>query len=131
MKTQTKTKWLEEYVNVCRDLIPTKRITAIYGYKVAAHKFAATYGSCVRRGNRYTINMRLYRYDKKAKEHIPMYLGNLLENFAHELAHTREFEHSPEHVELTGKILSRFARVLKKRGISDTYKVRLNFEDIK
>ena len=72
--------------------------------------------------HRGTFNITLglyeynYKYDTKSYRHI----GFILENFAHELAHLVEFNHSSAHMKLTGKILHKFGSVLKRQKIENT-----------
>jgi len=49
----------------------------------------------------------------------------VLITLAHELAHLKHWEHTPEHFKLQTQILARFAKVLKDLGIKDTYQ-RIN-----
>lgn len=74
--------------------------------------------------------MRLYRWDKNSKQHVSLYLGHLLETFAHELAHCFPgcYNHSPKHMKYTGIILARFEKVLKQQKIKDSYKYRMLYE---
>lgn len=129
MKTHNKTKWLIPYIESVKDLIPTHRIIALKGYKVPKNKYAAQYGACLKdEKGKFTINMRLYRYDQKTKKYVSLYLGHILETFAHELSHTKVWDHSPKHMYYTGLILSRFEKVLKAQGIKDTYKHRMIYD---
>ena len=129
MKVQKQVRWLLPYLESVSDLIPARKIRALKGYKVSAKKYAQQYGSCVKEHNgQFTINMRLYRYDEVSKVYLSFYLGHLLETFAHELSHCIEWNHTPRHIKYTGIILSRFAKVLKKQGITDTYKNRMKYE---
>jgi hypothetical protein len=112
-------------------LIPKAKIRAIRGYRISSKRHANSYGTCIKeRNGQFTINMRLYKWDKNSKQHVGLYLGFLLETFAHELAHCLKdcFEHTPKHVKYTGIILSRFAKVLEKNKITDTFKRRMDYE---
>ena len=127
-KSHKKCLWLIPFVESVKDLIPTKKLTGLKGYKVSPKKFAAQYGACLQDyDGTFIINMRLYRYDEVTKKHVTMYQGHLLETFAHELAHMVIWEHNAEHMRYTGKILQRFAKVLKKQKITDTYKHRMKY----
>lgn len=131
MKTQNKTAWLLPYVESVKDIVPFKKIKQLKGYKVSAKRDAVQYGSCSRDDNgHFTINMRLYRYCPRSKQHIPLYIGHLLETFAHELSHTIPgcWNHSAKHMKYTGIILQRFSNVIKKQGIKDTYGKRMKYE---
>lgn len=131
MKVQKQVKWLVPYLMSVKHIVPIHRIVALKGYKVPKHLEEQAYGNCLKdHKGRFTISMRLYRWDKKSKEYLSLYIGHLLETFAHELAHTCKncHNHSPLHMKYTGIILARFEKVLKKQGIKDTYKTRMKYE---
>lgn len=131
MRVQKKVNFLVPYLNSVKDLIPLHRIDHIKGYRLPKTRRASQYGSCLKDQNgRFTINMRLWRYDNKCKQYLGLYLGHILETFAHEIAHTIPgcFDHSPKHMRYTGIILTRFEKVLKKQGIKDCYKTRMHYE---
>lgn len=131
MKFQKKVKFLLPYLNSVKDIIPPRKIAAIKGYKVSNKKRELQYGNCLKDINgRHTINLRLYFWDEKDKRYYTLFLGHILETFAHELAHAYPgcYNHSPKHMKYTGIILARFEKVLLSQKIKDTYKTRMSYE---
>ena len=52
------------------------------------------------------------------------YTWEILSAFAHELAHTKQWQHTPAHMRLEARIMLRFARVCEMLGIKDTWSQR-------
>lgn len=64
------------------------------------------------------ITLRIGSLDDPSKGE---YWAEVLTYLAHELAHTVHWEHTEAHLELTAKLLAKFAKVFKKLGHNDTY----------
>lgn len=125
MKIQKNIKWIEPYVISVKNLVPLKQLDGISGYTIPMgkeqHQYAAIWYNKYGR-KRYHIYLALKNNYNIVKIQKPQYLAAFLQYLAHELSHMKHTEHTPEHFELEAKILLRFARVLKKSGITDTYK---------
>lgn len=125
MYIQKNLKWVEPFLSSVKDLVPLKQIQSIKGYSVPLNKEMNQYASItfnVYGRKKFRINIALKNNHVIINKQKPQFLAAFLQYFAHELSHTKHFEHSPEHFELEAQIMLRFARVLKKSGITDTYK---------
>lgn len=117
-------KWLEPYMNAVKDLVPIERVKQVRGFKVSVAKEVLTDASIVRFGNNksFTINMRTHNNHIYAGTQRYEFIAETLINFSHELAHIIHWEHTPEHFKLQARIMLRFAKILKKLKVKDTYK---------
>ena len=123
MKIQKNIEWLKIFIDSVDDLVPLHKVKRVMGYKVSAKKEEGGYASIVRTGNKYSINLKLTNnYREKGKRlRRNTHLATILESLAHELGHIHFWEHDSDHFELTGKILVRFSKVMKKIGVKNTY----------
>lgn len=121
-KIQKNLEWLRLYLDSVKDLISLKHLTSVKGFKVPLHKQENVHGSILRIGPWYNITLRTTLNNYNTNKQNNTYIATILETLAHELAHMQNWEHTPEHFLLQAKILSRFAIVLKKQNINDTYK---------
>lgn len=110
--------WLKPFVDEVSNLVPLNKIISIRGYKVPKGLEERSYGSTVKHDDKYSINIKIYNFiDKK---HRPSSVSMILDILAHELAHTKIFDHRPKQYELTCRIALKFSRILEKNGIIDT-----------
>jgi len=107
-------KWLEPFFYSAKGLIPLEKITSVKGYSIPLDKSIQSYANIYQHRNKFRITLNIKENDVLAKEQLLKYTGLVLEDFAHELAHSVEWEHDYKHFALTAKVMLRFAKVLKK-----------------
>ncbi len=117
MKIQRNIQFLEPFIQSASKLVNLNKINKVNGYVVAANKFSHQKASITRHGNKFNINLNLSD-DSGQNEYLAVFLDSL----AHELSHLSEWEHGPDHLELQAAILGRFAKVLRKQGVKNTYR---------
>jgi hypothetical protein len=119
MKIQRNIQFLEPFIQSASKLVNLNKINKVNGYVVAANKFSHQKASITRHGNKFNINLNLSD-DSGQNEYLAVFLDSL----AHEMAHMmpKTWEHGPDHLELQAAILGRFAKVLRKQGIKNTYR---------
>lgn len=117
-KLDKKLLWVQPYLKEVSNLIPLESLKELKGYYVyETQGVARQEGQTIRnKSNKYTITLRLNRGDAGL-----IFMYDFLHTLAHELAHLKYFEHDYKHIKLTCKIFSKFAKVLKEQGITDTY----------
>jgi len=121
IKYYKNTLWLKPFVDSVKSLVDHDKIKLIRGYSVQPGKERTQYGSIIRyNDDTYTINLKLYSYNKNLKKQVPDDYEIILCTLAHELAHTKHWIHKPEHFKLFSLILLRFCRIMKKLNIKDT-----------
>lgn len=116
--------WLEPYMMAIKDLVPVERIKQVRGFRVSVDKEILTDASIIRATNNksFVINMRTH--SNYMHTHIQKYefIAEILINFAHECSHLVYWDHTSDHFKLQAKIMTRFAKVMKKLKVEDTYK---------
>lgn len=100
------------------------------GYRVRPECKDWVLGRTTEYDGKYTIAIKIKDYSKKKRKYKNSRLMVILETLAHELAHTKYWEHNYKHFELTGLISVRFARILKKVKIKDISRRFNNYEHI-
>ncbi len=123
------TQWLAPYIKSVNHLIPLQKLVKLQAFKIHLKKETRADGSCnfISRG-KYSIAIRLWCRNEKRTRHILLYLHDVLYYLAHELAHIKEWEHTPKHYKLQAKILKRFAEVAQSQGIKDMYTRNYNHD---
>ncbi len=108
-------KWLEPFFYSAAELIPLEKITSVKGYSVPLDKSIQSYANIYKYRNKFSITLNIKENDVLLDKQIPKYLGLVLEDFAHELAHASPecWGHDYKHFALTAKVMLRFAKVLK------------------
>ena len=132
-------EWARPFVESARDLFPYERLKEIRGYRLPVSLEAQIDGQTHAYSNgTFSITIRRYyrkRYRptkasgsrkkrKKQYKHAPVFLAELLQTLAHELAHTanaKTWDHTPDHLELELRIMRRFLTVVRQLGIKDTW----------
>lgn len=112
--------WLEPFYRSAEDLLPrTKRLQRVVGYTAALS--SNSLAQCSTGNNRnFIISIGAwYWLDKKRHKKRPIIAQHMLEDFAHELAHICEWNHTPRHVDYTARILRRFAKTAKKMNLKN------------
>lgn len=113
MKLSKNMQWAEPYIEFVRHQVNLDKVLEVKGYEVPKGRKCQVLGRCHPKGRKYTITMML------AEQGTPVTMNNALETLAHELAHVKEWEHSPKHLELTANILADFARVAEVEEVKD------------
>lgn len=111
--------WLEPFMSAATGFVPVDKVMRVHGYRVPKGKTASVYGRKYTLGNRYVITILAEEWSRSSKGYVKDSYEIILDTFAHELAHTVYFEHTPEHYRLKCKILLSFSKILKKQGIID------------
>jgi len=121
-KYNDSTRWLEPFVDAVAHLVPIERLNAIKGYKVLKNKEPSQQGQIIMdlASRRFVITIKALKYNKESKCYKNEYIGTVLETLAHELAHTKFWEHDTNHWKLQASIQSEFGNVLERDGIEDT-----------
>jgi hypothetical protein len=124
-------KWLEPFIESVSSLIPLERLKRVIGYKVRARLSTTQQAQIIKHlpNGIIVITLRIAKWNHTTNKHEKECIGTILEALAHELSHVLFWEHTPEHFELQSKIQIKFAKVLKKQGITDTgipYKEKKN-----
>lgn len=109
--------WIQPYLKAIANDVNFSKLKAIKGYYVV-NKMPLQDGQTICHRGKYTVTIKLNRgnFDE------PNFIYEFLHTLAHELAHLKHFNHSAEHMKLTAKLFGKFATVLKKEGIKNTYK---------
>ena len=115
--------WLEPFFQAAKGLVPLHKIKIIKGFSVAySVGLEVTGASCSTETARsFTIAIRTHNQNFRRndngtfspKRHKRRYIYDILGDFAHELAHVVEWDHTPEHWLLECKIQRRFISKLK------------------
>ncbi len=126
--------WLEPYMESAKHLVDVGRVSTVKGFKVALHKNSLVYGTCSpvngnKRSKYYNIN--LLTHETVSSSLMQTYFeqtgfssltaAQILQCFAHELAHVKHWEHTPEHGILEARIWRAFAVEAKRRGAKDMW----------
>ena len=126
--------WLEPFYEVAKDLLPKNKLEKVRGFKVPLGKDNQTLAACYSEEGKYQVTISLWiESDSIEKGKVvsrkPRYIEDMLMVFAHELAHVAQPHsvpaqkyHTLQHWELTLRILNRFTKVLRKKGIKDHQK---------
>lgn len=123
MKISPNMKWAEPYLTSVSHLVPVNKITRVRGYYLPVEKFPTTEARIwMYEDGRITLSILLSGYQKtrNGKARMTMPFEVVLLSLAHELAHIKHWEHTPNHTILMAQIFSRFALVAKQQGVKDT-----------
>lgn len=113
-------EWLKPFVKQIGYLAPLSKLQYIRGYKVRKGLNELAWASITKySANRYTISLRVESLVKNGRKHKPSTIETTLLSLAHELAHLKHWEHTPEHFKLQARIISRFSLLLKKNRVYD------------
>jgi hypothetical protein len=110
-------RWLEPYLRSASRLVPTHRLKAIRGFTVRAEE-DFHFGRILTPDFK-SFTMTLALREQVGRRVSPRYIVDILQTFAHELAHLKHWEHTPEHWALEAKIAARFAKVAKRLKLPD------------
>lgn len=123
VKYQQQVAWLEPFVKVSRGLVPLHKLRQVRGYRIPLGKREFTDGTCLTTNFKcFHINVKTHYQNMQhagnnrlyADSHTPLPIYDVLNTLAHELAHLKEWDHTPAHWRLENRILRRFIRILEK-----------------
>ena len=121
-------KWLEPFFQKAKGLVPLHKVHVVKGFVIPLGKIECIDGQMTKyEGGKIVITLRTHNQIQRANQngtntsyiHKRRMICDILLTFAHELAHLKEWEHTPEHWELECKIIRRFISELKRRDIKD------------
>jgi hypothetical protein len=117
-KLSKNVRWLAPYLRAAKGLVPTHRLKAIGGFT------ARPANDQIHVGWTLTDDMKSFRMllalGFRERGRLFRYrLNDVLQTFAHELAHMVHWDHSPKHWALEARIAARFARVAKRLKVKD------------
>lgn len=122
--------WLKPFVECAGKHVPINRLKYIRGYKLPLNKDPKAFATLATLpGGYFQMNIRTNTVDVKTLKngtfkpvkHREMYLAVMLDTLAHELAHIKHWDHSPEHFILQSKIMVDMGKMLQKLQVPDTY----------
>lgn len=102
------------------------KLSTIRGYRVGIGLNEKQRASIVHYTNKkYCINLKTQNHVENGTAYKYPIIEQILLDLAHELAHLKEWEHTPKHFKLQAKIMLHFSNVLKELGIVD-HSTRIN-----
>ena len=126
-KYQKSVAWLEPFVKAAKGIVPVHKLTQLKGFKVTLDKVEDTDGQTLVDVNKsVTITLRTHNHIYRANDngthtayrHKPCPTEHMLWTLAHELAHLKEWNHTPTHLKVMSQLLRRFSRVLSQLQVS-------------
>lgn len=118
-KISPKLSWLEPYMVLAETLLPEgKQITRISAWSITNKKQGQGCVACIFTDDwiDYRIYLHTHRHPRYLKVPVLNSRIDILSNLAHELAHTLDMDHSPEHKMLENDLLNLFMSYLKGTG---------------
>lgn len=107
-------------------LIQLSKVSTIRGYRVGTGLNEQQRASIIRYSNKkYCINLKVRNLTDHNNSYKHPTIEQILIDLAHELAHLKEWEHTPKHFKLQAKIMLHFSNVLKELDITD-HSTRIN-----
>ena len=111
-------EFLRPFIKGLGRKVPLRHLKYVRGYRVKKGFIERSDASILRYSKKhYTINVLIEELVHRKHQHKT--IERALLHFAHELAHLREWEHTPKHFALQSEILLHFATMLKKLNIKD------------
>lgn len=119
--------WLEEYIEAVKPLLPEIKKLKRISTKVPSRNLntnQSCHGIITKyyngKDHRITLYTKyLFMELRKGEVHMEIKKYSMIDNLcfmAHELAHLRYWDHTPEHKKLESAIISLFMDILKKNG---------------
>ncbi len=121
-------RWLEPFFAKTKGLLPLHKVELVMGFQVPLDRCEIINGRCLKDDQgRCTITLRImnqvWRVNMNSTftgvKHTRRSIYSILCDFAHELAHVKHWDHTPEHWELECRITRRFISELKRREITN------------
>ena len=125
MKLPDKLEWLRAYIDLAKRTVPTSRLRKMYIIPSSLDKRHKLEGCLVeiKKGKQYDIGIYLeyqeMTFSQDGQVHIqlkPYSKMDLVELLAHELAHLKHWEHTPDRRALQAKLAIKFAKQMKEEG---------------
>jgi hypothetical protein len=121
--------WLQPFIKSVRSLVPLKKVRRFFAYKLPLDKRELAVAWCTNNNDgTYTISFSTHDRVVKRVGNCFEYTGyarrcraEILDTLAHELAHLKYFDHDIRHYRLQLQIMWRFARVMERKGVKDTW----------
>lgn len=110
--------WFEPFFAAVEPMLAkSKRVTRVVGYS-APHNVVSLAACSTANQRTFVISIAAWYWaDPERTRKVPVIAQHMLENFAHEVAHVKHWEHTPDHVIFTAKVLKKFGKVAKDMGI--------------
>jgi hypothetical protein len=107
-------------------LVQVSKVSVIRGYRVTTGLNEQQRASIIKyNNNKYCINLKIQNLIDRGTDYKYPTIEQILIDLAHELAHLKEWEHTPKHFKLQAKIMLHFSKVLKELNIMD-HSTRVN-----
>ena len=118
-------EWLKPFVEHYKHSVPLHKIKSIKSYRVKKGLTERSYGSTIKEGGKYSINLRIYLWNRTSREYRYETIAIILDTLAHELAHVKQKgkafgKHDHKHLNNQAWFLVGFSYILKVLGIKDT-----------
>ena len=118
-------EWLREYIDLAKSQVPVHRLDKLYVISAStnrSHKIHGVLNELTGRPKSYDLGMYLmYQSYTVGEAGVSIELKayskiDILRTLAHELAHLKHWEHTPQHAILESKITVKFMKKLEKEG---------------
>jgi hypothetical protein len=129
MKIHPSLFWVKPFLASANGLVSLKNVLEISAYKVPLSKQSKTDAQLITytadATHKIMINTHWQKTESlgngkfKNTRYKRVRLNFMLDSLAHELAHIKYWDHSPNHLRLQAKLLSRMANIAKQLGIED------------
>ena len=112
--------FLKPFLKGVGKIVPLAKLTRIKGYRVARGLEEQKHAGIVEYDdNTLVITLRIQSLVDNGKSHKYDTLEKILLDLSHELAHLKEWDHTPAHFRIQSKIMLHFAKKLRKLNITD------------
>jgi hypothetical protein len=113
--------FLKPFLKGVGKIVPLAKLIRIKGYKVATGLEEQKHAGIIKyiADNKYVITLRIQSLVDKGRSHRYDTLEKILVDLSHELAHLKEWDHTPKHFKYQARIMLHFAKKLRKTGIKD------------
>lgn len=136
IKFSPELEWLRPYFNKVKNIVPVQNLEKVIARKPRMNQLQHSHAQLVTYTSNETgkivrqyISINLYfikpeKLNPMVRKKNPFSKIDLLEHFAHELAHLEHEPHTPKHKRLENRICNIFMNMLEKSGyISEEYEM--------
>ena len=117
MRVSPTFKWLIPYVELGLTYIPKKKITLIGEWKLGQRCGRGHHAAILTSDNKnYRVYFQTMYHPRTSKKALEFSKIDIVKTLAHEMAHMKEFDHTPAHTKLDAKLQSAFMNMLTKSG---------------